>query len=150
MQGEQISGTSRGNNKRSSSSIFNSSSARRDDDSIVSMSLDEALEANRMGLFQYRLFLLCGLAFMCDALQVGLLSFIGTCAGDEWGLSDRERASITGIVFIGTVLGSMFWGQFAEIYGRKLAFLLVCIVITVGGMLSGQPPLTVDGFVNLY
>lgn len=106
----------------------------------VGISLDDALENGKLGLFQYRLLLLCGLAFMCDALEVGLLSFIATCAGDEWGLSMGKRASITGAMFIGTLFGSLFWGLYAETKGRKIAFLLVCCNISLGGILSGFAP----------
>lgn len=77
----------------------------------VSITLDEALENNKVGFFQYRLLLLCGFAFMCDALQFSLLSFISTCAGDEWDLNDQQRASITSVVFIGTIFGSLFLGN---------------------------------------
>ena len=61
-----------------------------------SLSLDEALEKNPVGLFQYRLLLMCGFAFMTDSLEVNLLTFLATCAGDEWGLSDQQQAAITG------------------------------------------------------
>jgi hypothetical protein len=67
----------------------------------TSLSLDEALEKNPVGLFQYRLLLMCGFAFMTDGLEVNLLTFLATCAGDEWGLSDQEQAAITGYYFKG-------------------------------------------------
>ena len=62
------------------------------------ISLEEALDRNPVGLFQYRLLIMCGFAFMADALEVNLLTFIATCAGDDWGLSDAQEASITGVV----------------------------------------------------
>jgi hypothetical protein len=64
------------------------------------ITLDEALERNTIGLYQYRLLVLCGFAFMADALEVNLLSFLSVCAGKEWNLSDTDQASITGIHFI--------------------------------------------------
>ncbi|RYY72833.1 hypothetical protein EON63_20350 [archaeon] len=64
-------------------------------------SLDEILEMIPLGVFHYRVLLLCGLSFMCDALEVNLLSFLATCAGDEWGLSTTQKASISAVVFMG-------------------------------------------------
>jgi hypothetical protein len=61
------------------------------------ITLDEALERNTVGLYQYRLLILCGFAFMADALEVNLLSFLSVCAGKEWNLSDSDQASITGL-----------------------------------------------------
>jgi MFS family permease len=101
------------------------------------LTLDEALSKNKVGIFQYRLLLMCGFAFMADGLEVNLLTFLSTCAGDEWGLSDQQKASITGVVFAGILIGSLFWGIFADRYGRKLTFLLACGLISVAGFLSG-------------
>jgi MFS family permease len=104
------------------------------------ISLEEALDRNPVGLFQYRLLLMCGFAFMADALEVNLLTFIATCAGDEWGLSDAQQASITSVVFAGIILGTMFWGLFADKYGRKMTYFAACALITAGGFLSGASP----------
>lgn len=45
------------------------------------------------------------------------------CVGDDWDLNDNEIAVITSTVFAGILLGSLFWGPFADYYGRRLAFL---------------------------
>lgn len=107
---------------------------------VRSLTLEEALDENPVGFFQYRLLLMCGLAFMADALEVSLLSFLATCAGDDWGLSASEEASITSVVFAGIICGTMFWGIFADKYGRRLAYFYACGLITVGGFLSGASP----------
>jgi len=107
---------------------------------VRSLTLDEALHENPVGWFQYRLLLMCGLAFMADALEVSLLSFLATCAGADWGLSTAQEASITSVVFGGIICGTMFWGVFADKYGRKMAYLAASTLITVGGILSGASP----------
>lgn len=101
------------------------------------ITLDAALELNSVGFYQYRLLLLCGFAFMADALEVNLLSFLSVCAAKEWNLSDAEEASITGIVFAGIICGSGFWGVLSDWYGRKRAFIFATAVITLGGILTG-------------
>jgi MFS family permease len=101
------------------------------------LTLDEALEYNEPGFYQYRLLLLCGFAFMADALEVNLLSFVSVCAGKEWSLSNAEEASITAVVFIGIVCGSGFWGVLSDWYGRKRSFLYATALISVGGVLTG-------------
>eukprot|EP01031_Cornospumella_fuschlensis_P031901 gene31901-38569_t len=105
-----------------------------------SYSLDEMLERIPLGVFHYRMLLLCGLSFMCDSVEVNLLSFLATCAGDEWGLSDTQKASISAVVFVGIMMGSFFWGAFANIYGRKLTFLLSGLVISAGGFITAAAP----------
>jgi fucose permease len=103
------------------------------------LSLDEAIEelsTPSIGFFHYSLLLLCGLAFMADALEVNLLSFLSTCAGNEWSLSNTEKASITGIVFCGMITGSQIWGVVSDVYGRRVGFLLATLLVTIGGLLT--------------
>jgi len=101
---------------------------------------EEALERIPLGLFQWRLLIMCGGAFMADSLEVNLLTFLATCVGDEWNLSDTEEASITGIVFVGIIIGTIFWGVFADWYGRRLTYLIACILVSVFGFISGASP----------
>lgn len=102
--------------------------------------VDSVLETIPVSYFHYRLLVICGLAFMADAMEVSLLSYLSTCAGDEWNLDNAQKAAITSVVFAGEMAGSLFWGPIADKFGRKIAFLLACSLISVGGFLSGASP----------
>lgn len=67
---------------------------------------------------------------------------MNTCilTGNEWGLSNVQRASITGVVFCGELIGGLFWGPIADKYGRKKAFLMASSLIVSCGFLSGAAP----------
>lgn len=106
----------------------------------LNVTVDNALERNPVGVFHYALVILCGINFMSDALEVNLLSFLATCAGSEWNLSDTQQASITSVVFGGIIAGSMCWGSFADRYGRRLAFLFAGSIISIGGFLTCIAP----------
>lgn len=105
-----------------------------------SMTLEEVMDRNPVGYFQYRLLFMCGLAFMADALEVTLLSFLTACVGVDWNLSNTEKATLTGMVFLGIVLGSLFFGHFADTYGRRTSYLYSCLLISCGGLLSAVAP----------
>lgn len=100
--------------------------------------LDSILDSMPISYFHFRLILICGLSFMADAMEVSLLSFTSTCAGEEWNLSYHEKATITGVVFIGELIGSLFWGFIADKYGRKVAFIFCGLLISGGGFLSAS------------
>lgn len=104
------------------------------------VTLEELLDDVPIGRFHYRLLVICGMAFMADAMEVSLLSFVSTCAGTDWDLSDGEVALIASMVFIGVLVGALFWGPFADKYGRRYAFILGCGIIIVFGFLSGVAP----------
>jgi len=102
--------------------------------------LDEVLEMLKLGFFHYRLLLLCGFGFMADALEVNLLSFLSTCAGEEWSLSNAQKASISSVVFGGIVVGSFCWGPMADFYGRKTSFVLASLLVSIGSFLTAIAP----------
>ena len=102
--------------------------------------IDEVIESIPVSWFHYKILLLCGVAFMTDAMEVSLLSYLSTCAGDEWNLSTNDRATITSLVFGGEIVGTLFWGRFADEYGRRKSYLIGCFLISAGGILSGLSP----------
>jgi len=73
-------------------------------------------------------------------MEVSLLSYLATCAGSEWNLDAAQQASITSLVFGGELIGSLFWGQIADRFGRKVAYIIACCLISIGGFLSGVSP----------
>ena len=111
-----------------------------DNKGSVSRTLDECLNIIGVSFYQHRLLIMCGLMFMADSMETALLSFISICAGDTFHLNNAQIASISSSVFAGEILGSLFWGPVADKYGRKLAFIAACAVMTVGGLLSGLSP----------
>ena len=77
---------------------------------------------------------------MADALEVTLLSFLASCAGVEFDLSDSQMATITTAVFVGQIVGNFIWGPIADKYGRRFAFLRSATTICVFSWLSGVSP----------
>lgn len=107
---------------------------------VRKITLEQALDENPVSFFQYRILMICGLAFMADALEINLLYFLSVCAGDEFNLSDAEKAGLDGSVFFGILVGALFWGYFATIYGRYATFLLSTSIIGFSGFMSGLAP----------
>ena len=53
---------------------------------------------------------------------------------------DAQIASLTTSVFVGQLFGSMFWGPFADKYGRRFAYLVAGSTIAVASWASGFAP----------
>lgn len=103
-------------------------------------SLEEILGEIGLGFFQYRLLLMCGLAFMADSMEISLLGYLSTCAGITFNLDNSKKASISGVVFGGQLIGTLMWGKIGDHYGRRTAFLLSSTIISLFGFLSGISP----------
>eukprot|EP00607_Mallomonas_marina_P003071 CAMPEP_0182437268 /NCGR_PEP_ID=MMETSP1167-20130531/84927_1 /TAXON_ID=2988 /ORGANISM="Mallomonas Sp, Strain CCMP3275" /LENGTH=603 /DNA_ID=CAMNT_0024630117 /DNA_START=187 /DNA_END=1997 /DNA_ORIENTATION=+ len=102
--------------------------------------LNSVLDSLPVGFFHYRLLFMGGIGFMADAMEVSLLSYLSICAGVEWNLSNAQIASITSVVFVGTLLGSVIWGLVADRYGRRGAYIAAAILISVPGLVSTLSP----------
>jgi MFS family permease len=105
------------------------------------ISLEVALERIPVGKFHLKLLTICGLSFMSDSIEVSLLSFLSLFVAAEWNLSVAQLASITAIVFAGSLLGaSVIWGPIADRYGRRVSFLLGSFLISVCSLASALSP----------
>jgi hypothetical protein len=82
--------------------------------SVPIKTVDEVMEKLGVGPFQYYVFLICGISFMADAVEVSLLSFLAECLEIEWDLTTVQKSSLTSVVFIGQLFGAYFWGPFAD------------------------------------
>mmetsp|Transcript_3229 Transcript_3229/g.4550 ORF Transcript_3229/g.4550 Transcript_3229/m.4550 type:complete len:522 (-) Transcript_3229:56-1621(-) len=106
----------------------------------IEYSIEDVLGKIGVGLYQYRLFVVCGLSFTADSVEVALLSFLSLCAQDEWHLSNAQASSITAVVFAGELVGALFWGQLADRFGRRMMTLVCGSIITFFGLISAWSP----------
>ncbi|KAK3016012.1 hypothetical protein RJ639_006736 [Escallonia herrerae] len=81
--------------------------------------LDEALYTIGFGNFQTLVLAYAGLGWVSEAMEVMILSFVGSAVQAEWGLSSTEQSLISTVVFAGMLVGAYSWGLVSDAYGRK-------------------------------
>ncbi|KTF97652.1 hypothetical protein cypCar_00040878 [Cyprinus carpio] len=81
--------------------------------------VEDAVEAIGFGMFQWKLSILTGLAWMADAMEMMILSILAPQLHCEWALPSWEVALLTSVVFIGMMISSSLWGNISDKYGRK-------------------------------
>lgn len=96
--------------------------------------IDTAIDSVGEGLFQERIVWAAGLCFASDSIEVLLLSFLAIVLQAEWGLSDTQKASITSIVFVGAIAGTLTLGPIADRIGRKPVFCATAGVVSIFGV----------------
>jgi MFS family permease len=108
-----------------------SSSSSLNDDLPESKSVESIIDSLPITSFHHVLLIICSLSFMTDAIEVNLLSYISPCAGADFNLSEQEQATVVSVVFAGQLIGSLFWGPFADHFGRRTAFFYAALIITL-------------------
>lgn len=89
------------------------------EDDRKTYTVDEALIALGFGNFQVFVLAYAGMGWVSEAMEMMLLSFVGSAVQSEWGLSAREESLITSIVFAGMLVGAYSWGIVSDICGRR-------------------------------
>ncbi|MFK5635089.1 MULTISPECIES: MFS transporter [unclassified Ornithinimicrobium] len=87
----------------------------------------------RMGRLPYtrehtRVLLASGTGWALDAMDVGLISFVGLAIATQWDLTRTEQSWLLSIGFVGMALGATFGGMLADRYGRRTVFALTLVV----------------------
>ncbi|KAG0568457.1 hypothetical protein KC19_6G020900 [Ceratodon purpureus] len=104
------------------------------------ITVEEAIETIGFGKFQLGILAYTGLAWLADAAEMILLSFIGPAARCEWGLSSFEEGAISSAVFAGVFVGAYVWGFVSDMKGRRLGFLATALFTFFFGLLSAWSP----------
>lgn len=100
----------------------------------MNMATKQMAEAN--GQSQAKLLGVAGLAWLFDAMDVGLLSFIIAALAADWGLSSVQQGWIGSVSSIGMAVGAFLFGMMADRTGRKFVLILTLLLFSIAGGLS--------------
>lgn len=79
---------------------------------------------------------IAGLAWMFDAMDVGILSFVIAALAVDWSLTPEQMGWIGSINSIGMAVGALVFGVFADKVGRKKIFMLTLLLFSIASGLS--------------
>ncbi|TQR21519.1 MFS transporter [Psychrobacillus vulpis] len=91
---------------------------------------------NQKPLSKNKLLGIAGLAWMFDAMDVGILSFVIAALAAEWSLSPTEMGWIGSVNSIGMAVGALVFGVFADKVGRKKIFMITLLLFSIASGLS--------------
>jgi len=104
------------------------------------MGLDQAIETAGVGKFQRRLFVIFGLVWAADAMQVLSIGFSAPSIAKTFGITVPQALQTGTFFFIGMVLGAFAFGRLADRVGRRPALLLAVCIDAVSGVASAFAP----------
>ncbi|KRO26469.1 MFS transporter [Lactiplantibacillus fabifermentans] len=81
-----------------------------------------------------KLLLLIGTAWLFDALDVALLSFIMPVIKESWHLSAGQMGAVSAVTSLGMMIGALGCGYLADKWGRKPVLIMTLLLFSLGNL----------------
>ena len=111
-----------------------------DNDLYKPFSVREHIDVLGWNRLTWIMFCSCGIYWLCDAIEVGLLSYLVPVLEEQWNLAPSLSDSIAAIVFAGIAIGGIVFGPLSDRFGRRLLFGITAAGTGVFGMASAFAP----------
>ncbi|WP_313592219.1 MFS transporter, partial [Leuconostoc lactis] len=87
-----------------------------------------------------RLLLVVGTAWMIDALDVALLSFMMPLLKAEWTLNETQLGSVGAITSVGMMLGALLCGKLSDRFGRRRVLMWTLVLFSLSNLALAFAP----------
>jgi putative MFS transporter len=108
--------------------------------SSAQVSLESAIQAAGVGKFQYLLFVIFGLVWLADAMQVLSIGFSAPSIAKTFGISVPQALQTGTFFFVGMLIGAFVFGRLADRIGRRPVLLIAVVIDAVCGVASAFAP----------
>ena len=94
------------------------------------------IDRNKVGGFQLRVLLLCGLCILMDGFDVQAMGYVAPAIIQEWHVSKASLGPVFGAGLLGMLVGSLAFSVLADRIGRRpvligaTLFFSVCMLVT--------------------
>lgn len=103
---------------------------------MLHFTVDEALEKAGTGHFQRKLFLIFGLVWAADAMQVLAIGFTARSIAGSFGLTVPQALQTGTVFFVGMLLGAALFGRLADRIGRRNLLIVTVLIDAIFGLAS--------------
>lgn len=81
-----------------------------------------------------KLLMVIGTAWLFDAADVALLSFIMPLIKGEWKLTDAQIGLVSSITTVGMMIGAVLFGYLADKFGKKNIIIITLLVFSISNL----------------
>ncbi|MGZ8997523.1 MAG: MFS transporter [Allosphingosinicella sp.] len=99
----------------------------------------EPPDSMKLGRSHYLMLVILVVGLVIDVMKPATLGFVLPGLAKEYGIDRSTAALLPFVALTGTVVGSLVWGWFADIYGRRVSIVLATIVF-IGTSVCGAMP----------
>jgi putative MFS transporter len=108
--------------------------------STAPITVEQGIQAAGVGKFQYRLFLIFGLVWMADAMQVLSIGFSAPSIAATFGITVPDALQTGTLFFTGMLLGAFVFGRLADRIGRRPVLMMAVVIDACFGVASAFAP----------
>lgn len=108
--------------------------------STVPITVEQGIRTAGVGKFQYRLFIIFGLVWMADAMQVLSIGFSAPAIAKTFGIAMPKALETGTLFFIGMLFGAFVFGRLADRVGRRPVLMAAVVVDACFGVASSFAP----------
>lgn len=104
------------------------------------VSVEQAIQTAGVGTFQRRLFVIFGLVWAADAMQVLAIGFTAPSIAASFGITVPQALQTGTMFFLGMLIGAFVFGRLADRIGRRPVLFAAIILDAVFGVASAFAP----------
>ena len=104
------------------------------------ISVEQGLQTAGVGRFQYRLFVIFGLVWLADAMQVLSIGFSAPSIAKTFGITVPEALQTGTFFFVGMLIGAFVFGRLADRIGRRPVLMMAVVIDACAGVASAFAP----------
>ena len=101
------------------------------------MTISQRLDQLPLSKVHWKIVTVCGLGWLFDAMDAGIIAFVLAVLIKQWNLSADQVGAIASIGLLGMFLGALASGVLADRIGRKYLFQATLLIFSVATGLCG-------------